>query len=765
MKNGELSTSNVQRSTFNGGGTTRYATVARLKLNVGRWTFSALAVLVSVISVSAETPSFRNQVQPILARFGCSSGACHGAAAGQGGFKLSLRGYDDEGDYLTITKSAQGRRICLEDPARSLFLLKSTKTAPHKGGERFKTDSPEYAILANWIAEGCPEPKKEDARIERIEISPTHAVVKPNQTEPLKVTAFFSDGHREDVTRWTKYTAGNTSVATVDDNGLVKVGGHGEGTITAWYLSRLAIATVTSPYEQPVKPGAFAAIAPRNFIDERILEKLRELNLPPSERCTDGEFIRRAFLDTVGILPTAEETRAFLAETTPGKRDHLIESLLQRPEFVDFWSYKWSDLFLVSSDTLPVQSMWSYYQWIRRQVELNTPWDEMVHDLLTATGSTLENGAGNFFVLHDEPTKLAETVSVAFLGMSINCAKCHNHPMEKWTNDQYYAFANLFSRVRSKNGAIAEERVVFSDTNGDLVQPLRGKAQPPTPLDAQPMSLTSPEDRRVPLAKWLTSPENPYFARAITNRVWKNFFAVGLVESVDDLRMTNPASNEKLLSETAAFLAKNQFDLRQLMRTILQSEAYQRSSVALPENKDDTRFYARYYPRRLMAEVMLDAVSKVTDVPTAFRMDKRNANKGLGDSYPMGYRALQLPDSHTASYFLTSFGRPNRVQTCDCERTNEPSMAQALHIANGDTLNEKLAAKDNRVSKLLASGKPDDRITEEAYLVAVSRTPSEKEKAGVLKVLAAAPTPEEKRTALEDVFWSLMSSREFLFNH
>ena len=727
---------------------------------------TALLWLLAAASLTAsDAPSFRNQVQPILTRFGCSAGACHGAAGGQGGFKLSLRGYDDEGDYLTITKSALGRRLLLDDPARSLLLLKATKAIPHKGGERFKTDSPEYAILAEWIAQGAPPPSPKDAQIERVEVSPAHIVLKPNQTQPFKVTAFFNDGHQEDVTRWAKYTAGNTSVAPVDDNGVAKVVGHGEGTITAWYLSRLAIATVTAPYEQPVAADTFAAFETRNFIDERVVEKLRELNLPPSDRSTDAEFIRRAFLDTIGVLPTPEETRAFLAETTPAKRDHLIDALLVRPEFVDFWAYKWSDLLLVNSDKLPEQPMWSYYQWIRRQVALNTPWDVLVRDLVTSTGSTLENGAGNFFILHDEPTKLAETVSVAFLGMSINCAKCHNHPMEKWTNDQYYAFANLFSRVRSKNGTVADERVVFADIVGDLVQPLRGKAQPPTPLDAEPISLTSTEDRRIALGKWLTSAENPYFARSITNRLWKNFFAVGLVESVDDLRMTNPASNEKLLSEAAGFLVKNHFDLKALMREILRSETYQRSSVARPENKDDRRFYARYYPRRLMAEVMLDAVSQVTAVPTTFNMDKRNANKGIGDAYPMGYRALQLPDSNTISYFLASFGRPDRIQTCDCERTNEPSMAQALHIANGDTLNVKLSAKDNRVEKLLASGKPDAAIVEDAYLLALSRTPTQGEHEGILKVLTAATTPADKRTALEDVFWSLMSSREFLFNH
>ncbi len=721
-------------------------------------------VLHMSLATAAEV-SFRNQVQPILARYGCSSGACHGAAAGQGGFRLSLRGYDDMGDYLSITRSAQGRRITLEDPSRSLLLMKATKAVPHKGGEKIKTDWPEYQILAEWIASGAPGPQEKDTRIQRIEVSPAHVTLKADQTQPIKVTAYFNNGKSEDVTRWAKYTAGNTSVATVDDHGKVKVVGRGEGTVTAWYLSQLSIATITVPYEHAVLTQAFDEFKPRNLIDERVKEKLVELNIPPSARSTDAEFIRRAFLDTIGVLPTPEETRAFLADTKADKRDRLVDHLLQRPEFVDFWSYKWSDLLLVNSDKLPVQPMWSYYQWIRRNVELNTPWDVMVRDLLTSTGSTLENGAGNFFTLHDEPTRLAETVSTAFLGMSIACAKCHNHPMEKWTNDQYFAFANLFSRVRSKNGGVTDERVIFAATEGDIVQPLIGRAQPPTPLDAKPVSLTSTKDRRVPMAEWLTAPENPWFARAITNRVWKNFFATALVESVDDLRMTNPASNEKLLSEAAGYLAKNKFDLKALMRLILQSETWQRSSVALPENKDDTRFYSRYYPRRLMAEVMLDSVSQVTAVPTKFNMDKRNANKGVGAGYPMGYRAMQLPDSNTVSYFLNSFGRPDRVQTCDCERTNEPSMAQALHIANGDTMNKKLAEKDNRVATLLAAGKPDAAIVEEVYLLCLSRAPTTGEREAVLKVLAGAKSADEKRLALEDIFWGLMSSREFLFNH
>lgn len=729
-----------------------------------RLIFTVLVLNASSALFAAEAPSFRNEVQPILAKAGCSTGACHGAAAGQGGFKLSLLGYDNIGDHLTITHGANGRRVVFEEPARSLLLLKATKAVPHKGGEKVKAGSREYQILADWIAAGAPGPQEKDARIQKIEITPGHVTLKTGVTQPLKVLATFSNGRQQDVTSWCKYTAGNSSVAVVDDGGVVKVTGQGEGTITAWFLSRLSIATITVPFVQEVKPEAFAAFQPRNFIDQRIIEKLRELNVPPSPACSDEEFIRRAFIDTIGVLPTPAETTAFLADLSTGKRDLLIESLLKRPEFVDYWSYKWSDLLLVNSNKLPVNQMWAYYQWIRRNVEQNTPWDVMVRDLVTATGSTLENGAGNFFILHDEPTKTAETVSVAFLGMSIACAKCHNHPMEKWTNDQYFAFANLFARVRAKNGGTKDEQVIFSAADGDLVQPLTGKPQAPAPLDAPAVSATASQDRRIAMAKWLTAPENPYFARSITNRVWANFFGVGIVEAVDDLRMTNPASNEKLLSEAAKHLASNHFDLKSLMRVILQSQAYQRSSVPLAENVADKRFYSRYYPRRLMAEVMLDAVSQVTAAPTAFETNRRNANKKNGEAYPMGYRAVQLPDSNTTSYFLNTFGRPDRERTCECERTNEPSMAQALHIANGDTLNKKLAQPGNRLDELMKSGRPDAEIVDEACLLAVSRHPTAEEKARMTSMLATTK-PEEKRQALEDLFWGLMSSRDFVFNH
>jgi hypothetical protein len=454
--------------------------------------------------------------------------------------------------------------------------------------------------------------------------------------------------------------------------------------------------------------------------------------------------------------------RTFLDDTSTGKRDALIDSLLQRPEFVDYWTYRWSDLLLVSSKRLKTPAMWSYYNWVRNSVAANVPWDRMVRQLVTAQGHTLENGAGNFFVLHDDPRLMAETTTQAFLGMSINCAKCHNHPMEKWTNDEYYQFANLFSRVRAKAGEGDGDTVIFASTSGDLVQPRTGKPQPPRPLEGMALPIDSPEDRRGALASWLTSPENPYFARSIVNRVWANFMGAGLVEPVDDLRATNPSSNEQLLSALAKFLAENKFDLKTLMRAILQSETYQRTSKPLPENAADTRFYSHYFPKRLMAEVLLDAVSQVADVPTQFQVDLRNENRGLGDKYPLGMRAIQLPDTKIASYFLKAFGRPDREKTCECERTSEPSVTQVLHIANGDTLNKKLQAKDSRVAKLLSQ--PPGKIIEEIYLNALSRLPTDEEREKMVEALDEAKD-EEKRLVVEDLFWAVLSSKEFLFNH
>jgi hypothetical protein len=569
------------------------------------------------------TRSFRNDVQPVLAKMGCSMGACHGALAGKGGFKLSLRGYDAMADFQTITRGARGRRIEPTDPGSSLLLLKPTMAVPHKGGLRFPVDSPAYEILSQWIAEGALAPREDDALIVGLEVFPAEVTLRPGDQQRIIVRAKYTDGSSRDVTPWSKFASTNEAVATVDDDGRIKVLGHGGGAVTVWYSSKIANLRITSPYDAAVSDEVFAKAPRKNFIDELILKQLQLLRLPPSPPAEDVTFVRRAYLDTIGKLPTADEVRSFLADHKPDKRERLIDVLLSRPEFVDYWAYQWSDVLLVNGSVLRPEAVKAFYGWIRKRVEENTPWDEFARQVVVARGSSLENGATNFYALHQDAESMTENISQAFLGLSIGCAKCHNHPLEKWTNDQYYAMANLFARVRAKgwggevklgNGA----RTLFVADHGDVVQPSKGVPQPAAPLDAKPLTFDNGDDRREYLAEWLTSPTNPYFARSITNRVWANFFGIGLIEPIDDLRLSNPSSNEDLLSATSKFLVEHKYDLKALMREILQSASYQRSSVPVGASRDDTRSYSHYYPKRLMAEVSLDAISQVTAVPTEF---------------------------------------------------------------------------------------------------------------------------------------------------
>lgn len=702
------------------------------------------------------TWNFRNHVQPVLTKAACNSGGCHGAAAGQNGFRLSLRGYDPAFDFTSITRHAGGRRIVPSDPARSLLLLKATGTVPHKGGVRIEPGSDEYRILAEWVAAGQPAPRENDPRIERLEILPDSVVLKPEVIQQFVVRAHFSDGRIEDVTRQARFSATDSTVVTVDDEGLATVAGHGEGSIVAAYLSQNVVGTIRSPFDNKVPEAVFANAERSNVIDELVLVKLETLGIPPSPPASDAEFLRRASLDTIGLPPTPEEVRAFLADNDPMKRERLIDELLARPEFVDYWTYRWSDLLLVNSQKLRPKQVEAYSGWIREQVARNTPWDELARQIVTATGSTAEQGAANFFALHQDPQEMAEAVSTTFLGMAINCARCHDHPLEKWTNDQYYGMANLFARVRAKGNDNA--RVIFVADRGDLVQPRTGEPQPPRPLDAEPIPFDATADRRAYLADWLTAPENPYFARAVINRVWANFLGVGIVEAVDDLRLTNPPSNALLFDALEIDFVSHGYDLKRLIRLILTSQTYQRSSVPLPGNAAETRYYSHFYPRRLKAEVLLDAASQATLAPTTFK------------EKPLGTRALQLPDVTVESYFLDTFGRPDRLQTCECERTDMPSMKQVLHLMNGDTLNEKLSrvpdeeqgGADNRIGLALAAGRSNAEIVEEAYLATLCRFPTGEEQARLLATLAEVPD-ENRRTAIEDLYWSLLTSREFLF--
>ncbi|HBL47093.1 MAG TPA: S-layer protein, partial [Planctomycetaceae bacterium] len=487
----------------------------------------------------------------------------------------------------------------------------------HKGGVRFETDSPEYRILSEWIAQGATAPEKVDPVIERLEVLPSRSILTKGQTQHILVQAHYSDQSVRDVTRWTSFSSVNESVASVDAAGTIQVTGYGEGAIVCNYSSKIAISKITSPYPQEIAPETYAKSPRNNFIDELVIKQLKRLNLPPSPQSNDADFIRRAYVDTIGTLPTPEEVQAFVTDQSQDKRNQLINRLLDRPDFIDYWTYKWSDLLLVNGALIRPEPVKAYHGWIREHVKQNTPWDKMVRELITSQGSSIENGATNFYAIHQDPESMTENVSQAFLGLSIGCAKCHNHPLEKWTNNQYYAMANFFSRVRAKGWGGAQSagdgiRTLFVATEGDLVQPLTGKPQPPTPLDGTPIDIDSPEDRRVYLAEWLTSKDNDFFSRAITNRVWANYFGVGLVEAVDDMRESNPASNEELLAAASDYLVDHDFDLKALMKIILQSAAYQRSSQPLPENKDEKRFYSRYYPRRMMAEVLLDAISQVT---------------------------------------------------------------------------------------------------------------------------------------------------------
>lgn len=714
------------------------------------------------------TWSFRNHVIPVLTRAGCNSGACHGALAGKGGFKLSLRGYDPTTDHFVITRQALGRRVDKLQPAQSLFLRKPTLVVPHGGGQKIEVESADYQLLADWIASGTPGPTKEDVRIHRLEVFPPETILKPKDTLQVIVRAWYADGHAEDVTRWAKFNSSEELVAEVDADGKVLVKGHGEAAITVWFSNLVAASRVVSPLPNTVDAKVFASAPRRNFIDELVLKKLQTLHLPPSPACADVEFIRRAYLDAAGILPTPEEVRKFVTDPAADKRAKLIDTLLERPEFIDYWAYKWSDLLLVSSRKLKQPAVWAFYQHIRQSVADNKPWNRFARDILTANGGSLRNGAANYFVLHKDVSDLTEATSVTFLGMSITCCRCHNHPLEKWTQDQYWSMANLFARVALKNGDRPDEVIVQSLPAGDVPHLRRGFPMPPTPLDASPLPFDSPTDRRHYFADWLTAPENPYFAKALVNRVWRNFLGRGLVEAEDDLRQTNPPSNAELFDALARDFISHKYDVKHLIRTIMNSATYQRTSQPLAGNADDDRFYSHYLIRRLSAEVILDAYSQVTGVPTPFDRVQTGVEGGSAPyaGYPPGTRALQLPDAKVISSFLDGFGRPDRSQTCSCERQQDSSVGQALHLNNGKTLNDKLRAPKSRLEQWAQEKIGDEEAIRQVFLLALSRDPtsSELKKFRDLMTEAAQDKQTGRREVLEDLFWAVLTGREFLFN-
>ncbi|MEZ5353124.1 MAG: DUF1549 domain-containing protein [Bryobacteraceae bacterium] len=706
--------------------------------------------------------SFRNHVIPVLTKMGCNQGACHGALAGKNGFKLTLRGYAPDVDHDTLTRQAVGRRVSMADPASSMILRKATFAMPHGGGKRFAVNSLEYRVISEWIAAGAPGPAEGEPLVTALEVYPKHAILAPGAEQQLVVRARYSDGRVEDVTRWVKYSSANEGVALVDDGGRVKMTGRGEAAIPLWYASKVMYARVTVPFEpQPGGAGASdSQFRPTNLIDEHTLAKWKSLGLAPSRSASDEAFLRRVYLDAAGILPTPEEVEGFLEDKAPDKRARLIDRLLERDEYADYWAYKWSDLLLVSSRKLRTNAMWSFYNWIRDSVKANKPWDEFARDIFTGTGSTRDNGALNYYVLHKDTIDLSENVTQAFLGQRLTCARCHNHPLEKWTQSQYYQFANLFSRVGIKNGDRVGENVIFAQTAGDINHPRLARPLAPAPLDGQPLSLDSTADRRIPFADWLTR-DNPYFVKNIVNRIWGNLMGRGLSDPIDDVRATNPASNEELFDALCAYFVKSGYDVKGLIRLILNSSTYQLSSEANASNQSDNIYYSKYIVKRLPGEVILDAMSQSTGVATPFA------------GYPAGTRALQLPDVRVQSQFLTVFGRPNRILCDAAERSQDPSISQALHVINGDTLNRKLSNANGYLALFQKIGLSDARIVEQMTLAAFSRYPNADEKKQMTAELAksrpagvnAERAKRDRQQALEDMAWAMLTSKEFLFNH
>jgi Protein of unknown function (DUF1553)/Protein of unknown function (DUF1549)/Bacterial Ig-like domain (group 2) len=713
-------------------------------------------------------PSFRNDVLPILTRAACNSGACHGALAGKGGLKLSLRGYDPDADHFVLTRQALSRRVDRSEPAQSLMLLKATRSMPHGGGTRVEAGSWQYRVILDWIAGGAAGVSPADPTVERIEVLPRRAVLKPKDTLRTVVLARYTDGRVADVSRLAKFVSSEATVAEVDEDGLIKVTAPGEAAVSAIFNNRVATVAVASTFPNTVEAKAFAESPTANFIDEHVLRKLCELRLPPSGQTMDSEFIRRAYLDAAGILPTPDELAKFLADKSPDKRSRLIDALLERPEFVDYCAYKWCDVMLVSTRKLPQPAMWAFYRSIRQAVADNRPWDRFARDLLLSTGSSLQRGGGNLFVLHKDVAELSESVAVTFLGTSITCARCHNHPLEKWTQDQYWAMANLFSRVGMKNGDRGGEVILSPETEGNALHPRKNVPMPPTPLDGKPLALDDPTDRRLHFADWLTNPDNPYFAKALVNRVWKNFLGRGLVEAEDDIRETNPPTNSELFDALAKDFVGHQYDVKHLIRLVMNSAAYQRSSRPVKGNESDDRFYSRYLVRRLSGEVILDALSQVTGVPTPFTQIYTGVEGGTEatKNYPEGLRALQLPDSRVASKFLDAFGRPDRTQTCSCERQQDSTVSQALMLNNGQSLNDKLRSPKARLNGWLTENTSDADFVRRVFELALSREPTAGELSKMTTLLKdSGRTPAARREALEDVFWAVLTSREFLFNH
>ena len=713
-----------------------------------------LSALIFAERVRGAGVDFERDVQPVLTRFGCNAGACHGKARGQNGFQLSLLGFDPEFDYEALTREARGRRIFLPDPEQSLFLQKPTAQMPHGGGKRLAKDSEAYQILLDWIRQGLPREIPGTPDLVNVTVTPGEKILGYNASLPLKVTAHYADGSTRDVTEMAAYQSNESAIAAVAEDGKVTTNDIvGEATVMARYLGQIAVCSVAVPMPGEVPDKFYADLPRQNLIDDLVWKKLQRLRITPSETAPDHKFLRRAYLDIIGRVPTLDEAQTFLSDPSPDRRERLVDHLLDRPEYADHWANKWADLLRPNPYRVGIKATLNYDAWIREQFRENRPWDEFVRDLITAQGSTFKNGAVTLFRDRRSPDELTTVVSQLFLGVRLECAKCHHHPFERWGQEDFYGFAAYFAKIGRKGTGLSppisgSEEMVYVSDKGEVTHPLTGKVLPPKPLFGTAPEIPEGRDPRRALAAWITQ-DNPYFAQVMANRVWADLMGRGLVEPVDDLRATNPPSNAALLEALGKDFEAEGYDLKKLIHRIATSYVYGLDSRPTERNVADTRNYSRYYRGRLRAEVLLDAVTEITGVPESF------------EAMPPDSSAKLIWTHRVDSLFLDAFGRPDPNQDPPCERTGDTSIVQALHLMNSEKLSRKITSDNGRATKLAASDKTPEEIIKELYLRIYSRTPTSQEQE-LCESLFAKPDAD-RRHVVEDLMWALLNTPEFVF--
>lgn len=690
--------------------------------------------------------SFEYEIQPILTKGRCNSGGCHGKAEGQNGFKLSLLGFDANVDHDALTRDGRNRRLVYNDPLSSLLVRKGAAEVPHGGGRKIEHDSPQYRRLVRWIAEGAARSVPDEQPVTAIEVDPPELVLGPGETRQLRVTAVDATGKKHCVTIESDYISNAGHVIAVDSRGQLQSSEiPGEAAILVRYQGLVTVCRVALPRPNP----GFIRPPERGFVDTLVWDKLQRLGIQPGALADDSMFLRRVYLDTIGTLPTSAEARRFLVDPSPDKRARVIDELLERPEYADYWTMKWADLLRADKIRITPQGTVGLTRWLHRQFERNRPYDEMVREILTAQGPVQSESPAGFYKALEQPEVASRSFSQLFLGVRIECAQCHHHPSERWSQDDYAGLAGFFTGVSFKKLPDGTDAVI-SRGGADLAHPRTGQPVSARALGAAPADFNGLTDRRQALARWATSAENSYLARAISNRLWAHYLGRGLVEPIDDMRVTNPATNEPLLDALAGHLRATKFDLKALTRAILNSSVYQLTSETNETNRDDRQHFSHAIPKAMPAEVLLDAVCQVTGVPEKF------------NGWPEGVRSIEVWDNRMPSYFFRIFGRPVRATVCECERSNEPSISQALHLMNAPEIQEKIAHRRGRARQLAESSLTSAELADELYLAMLARFPTSDERP--LLDAAFAEDAGNRRQAAEDLMWALLNTKEFLYN-